>query len=156
MFVRPSFPNFPVHYCTLRFPSFSRTFTFFTVPMRKNCRTWSFTDYCEEYLWFFSISFPQRMERKIGRRPAFFASFPVLSRPAIGAFPSRTVRTGRGISYRVAITFWSHAQNPSERKSISYKVPPDLLLLDRSPNIGPLISRWKLDKFKNCWNKQTL
>ncbi len=32
-------------------------------------------------------------------------------------------------------------------------VPPDHLFLDRSPNIGPLISRWELDKFKNCWNK---
>ncbi len=27
---------------------------------------------------------------------------------------------------------------------------PDHLLLDRSPNIGPLISRWELDIFKNC------
>ncbi len=27
---------------------------------------------------------------------------------------------------------------------------PDHLLLDRSPNIGPLISRWELDKFRNC------
>jgi hypothetical protein len=25
--------------------------------------------------------------------------------------------------------------------------------LDRFPNIGPLISHWELDKFKNCWNK---
>ncbi len=25
-------------------------------------------------------------------------------------------------------------------------------ILDRSPNVGPLISRWELDKFKNCWN----
>ncbi len=32
-------------------------------------------------------------------------------------------------------------------------VPPDHLLLNRTPNIGPLISRWELDKFKNCWNK---
>jgi hypothetical protein len=32
-------------------------------------------------------------------------------------------------------------------------VPPDHLILDRSPNIGPPISRWELDKFKNCWNK---
>jgi hypothetical protein len=30
---------------------------------------------------------------------------------------------------------------------------PDHVLLDRSPNIGLLISRWELDKFKNCWNK---
>jgi hypothetical protein len=29
-------------------------------------------------------------------------------------------------------------------------VPPDHLLLDSAPNIGPLISRWELDKFKNC------
>jgi hypothetical protein len=28
-------------------------------------------------------------------------------------------------------------------------VPPDHLLLDRTPNIGPIISRWELDKFKN-------
>ncbi len=27
------------------------------------------------------------------------------------------------------------------------------LLLDSAPNIGPLISRWELDKFKNCWFK---
>ncbi len=33
------------------------------------------------------------------------------------------------------------------------QLPPNHLLLDRSPNIGPLISRWELDKFKNCWNK---
>jgi hypothetical protein len=32
-------------------------------------------------------------------------------------------------------------------------VPPDHLLLDRSPNIGPLISCWELDKSKNCWNE---
>jgi hypothetical protein len=32
-------------------------------------------------------------------------------------------------------------------------VPHDHLSLDRSPNIGPLISRWELDKFRNCWNK---
>jgi hypothetical protein len=32
-------------------------------------------------------------------------------------------------------------------------VPPDHLLLDRSPNIGPLLSHWELGKFKNCWNK---
>jgi hypothetical protein len=30
---------------------------------------------------------------------------------------------------------------------------PDHLLLDNAPNIGPLISRWELDKFKNCCNK---
>jgi hypothetical protein len=32
-------------------------------------------------------------------------------------------------------------------------LPPNHLLLDGSPNIGPLISRWELDKFKICWNK---
>jgi hypothetical protein len=26
----------------------------------------------------------------------------------------------------------------------------DHLLLDSAPNIGPLISHWELDKFKNC------
>jgi hypothetical protein len=32
-------------------------------------------------------------------------------------------------------------------------LPLDHLLLDRSPNIGPQISLWELDKFKNCRNK---
>ncbi len=31
--------------------------------------------------------------------------------------------------------------------------PPYHLLLDRTPNIGPLISCWELDKFRKCWNK---
>ncbi len=31
--------------------------------------------------------------------------------------------------------------------------PPHHLLLDSAPNLGPLISRWELDKFKDCWNK---
>ncbi len=35
----------------------------------------------------------------------------------------------------------------------STEIPPDHLSLDMSPNIGPLISRWELDKFKNRWNK---
>jgi hypothetical protein len=33
-------------------------------------------------------------------------------------------------------------------------IPPDQhLLLDSAPNFGPLLSRWELDKFKNCLNK---
>jgi hypothetical protein len=27
---------------------------------------------------------------------------------------------------------------------------PDHQFLDRSPNIAPIISRWELEKFKNC------
>jgi hypothetical protein len=34
-----------------------------------------------------------------------------------------------------------------------HMVPPDHLLLDSAPTIGPLVSRWELDKFKNYWNK---
>jgi hypothetical protein len=29
-------------------------------------------------------------------------------------------------------------------------VPPDHLFLDSAPNVGPLISRWKINKFENC------
>jgi hypothetical protein len=35
----------------------------------------------------------------------------------------------------------------------SSEIAPDHLLLDSVPNIGPFISRWEPDKFKNCWNK---
>jgi hypothetical protein len=30
-------------------------------------------------------------------------------------------------------------------------VTPDHLLLDSAPNLGPLISRWEINKFENCW-----
>ncbi len=33
----------------------------------------------------------------------------------------------------------------------SARLPPDHLLLDRSPNLGPHISRWEINKFENCW-----
>jgi hypothetical protein len=57
----------------------------------------------------------------------------------------------------LALVIW-----PSRRKSYSVqirfassqlrtqKMPPDNLLLDSVPNLGPLISHWELDKFKNC------
>ncbi len=38
--------------------------------------------------------------------------------------------------------------------SCNVAVPPNHLLLDRSSNIGPLISRWELGQLKNCWNKR--
>ncbi len=47
--------------------------------------------------------------------------------------------------------------NEQFSKSCSRKVPsvpPDHLLLDSAPNLGPLVSCWELDKFKmKCWNK---
>jgi hypothetical protein len=32
-------------------------------------------------------------------------------------------------------------------------LPPDHLLLDSAPNLGPLTSRWEINKFENCWYK---
>jgi hypothetical protein len=32
-------------------------------------------------------------------------------------------------------------------------LPPDHLLFDSAPNLGPLISRWEINKFQNCWHK---
>jgi hypothetical protein len=32
-------------------------------------------------------------------------------------------------------------------------IPPDHLLLDSAPNLGPLISHWEIYKFKNCLYK---
>ncbi len=34
-----------------------------------------------------------------------------------------------------------------------FTVPPDHLLLDSAPNLGPLISHWEINKFQNCWYK---
>ncbi len=39
------------------------------------------------------------------------------------------------------------------KRKISFKfqrVPLDHLLLDSAPNLGPLISRWEINKFENC------
>ncbi len=32
-------------------------------------------------------------------------------------------------------------------------IPHYHLLLDSAPNLGPLISRWEIHNFENCWNK---
>ncbi len=32
-------------------------------------------------------------------------------------------------------------------------IPPDHLLLDSAPNLGPPISRWEINKFESCWYK---
>jgi hypothetical protein len=34
-----------------------------------------------------------------------------------------------------------------------FDIPPDYVSLDSAPNLGPLISCWELDTFKNFWNK---
>jgi hypothetical protein len=40
-----------------------------------------------------------------------------------------------------------------KRGSIRVHLPPDHLLLDSAPNLGPLISRWEINKFENCLYK---
>ncbi len=32
-------------------------------------------------------------------------------------------------------------------------IPPDQLLLDNVPNLGPLMTRWEINKLENCWYK---
>ncbi len=41
----------------------------------------------------------------------------------------------------------------SSLERLRWLVPPDHLLLDSAPNFGPLLFRWKINKFKNCWYK---
>ncbi len=36
---------------------------------------------------------------------------------------------------------------------VIFYIPPDHLILDNTPNLGPLISRWKINQFENCWYK---
>ncbi len=64
--------------------------------------------------------------------------------------------------YHQKAFYRKNERNKSSRKTFNFanfvlymfaRIPPDHLLLDRYPNIGPLISRWELDNFKNCWNK---
>jgi hypothetical protein len=40
-----------------------------------------------------------------------------------------------------------------DNESLGHWVPPDHLLLDSAPNVGPLISRWEINKFENYWYK---
>ncbi len=49
--------------------------------------------------------------------------------------------------------FWTADSSTHNTGCTCPIVPPDHLLLDRSHNIAPLISRWELHKYKNCWNK---
>jgi hypothetical protein len=55
----------------------------------------------------------------------------------------------RAFSLRVQV--WCQQTLPVVKRRSAF-APPDHQFLDRSPNIGPLISRSELGKFKNCWN----
>ncbi len=37
----------------------------------------------------------------------------------------------------------------NEEILVSMDLPPDYLLLDSAPNLGPLIYRWEINKFEN-------
>ncbi len=68
-----------------------------------------------------------------------------------GSFPwARAFGWPRGYS-----DHWRERGNPYSFTSgildYCYDGTPDHLLLDMSPNIGPFISRWELDKFKIFW-----
>jgi hypothetical protein len=39
------------------------------------------------------------------------------------------------------------------KSSRAWTVPPDHLLFNSAPILGRLISRWEINKFKNCWYK---
>jgi hypothetical protein len=43
-----------------------------------------------------------------------------------------------------------HIKFSRESKTLANKDTPDYLLLDSVPNLGPLISRWEINKFENC------
>ncbi len=71
--------------------------------------------------------------------------------------PSKTFQSGKyrnpiQTSSKRTLKFPQHLDFKCPQKRQRW-LPPAHLLLDRSLNIGPLISRWELDKFKNCWNK---
>ncbi len=40
---------------------------------------------------------------------------------------------------------FSEESSPSEPT-----IPPNYLLLDSAPNVGPLISHWEINKFEDC------
>ncbi len=46
--------------------------------------------------------------------------------------------------------FGTHLYLQSVELKSTEIVPPDHLLLDSAPNLGPLISRWEVNKFGNC------
>jgi hypothetical protein len=59
---------------------------------------------------------------------------------------------GRHLLEFIAVILWNasciHAKSVERRR-----VPADHLLLDSALNLVPLISRWEMNKFENCWLK---
>ncbi len=53
--------------------------------------------------------------------------------------------------FNVACLSWN--VNPLPIEVLPTLLPPDHLLLDSAPNLGPLISCWEINEFKNCWYK---
>ncbi len=69
------------------------------------------------------------------------------------SFWSRRRTTNTLVATEEAAANCWRRRTPTNLSALLVALPPDHLLLDRSPNVGPLISRWKIDKFKNFWNK---
>ncbi len=73
---------------------------------------------------------------------------PVSPSPIVVFF--RTVPGNVNTNGQSKKTFTRKAIEAPRKQKQPQEQPPDHLLLDRSLNIGPLKSRWELDKFKNC------
>ncbi len=59
----------------------------------------------------------------------------------------------RMIIHPPASYIWTCSLLTRETGILCITVPSDHLVLDSAPNLGPLISRWEINKFKNCWYK---
>ncbi len=55
----------------------------------------------------------------------------------------------RRLDFLTSCFFFAYSILLTFLERLASKNTPDHVLLDRSPSIGPLISRWELDKFKN-------
>ncbi len=67
---------------------------------------------------------------------------------------SSTVKKKKGKQWRRTLRFFESKKIFEMRYfGVKCKVLHDHLLLDRALNLGPLISRWEITKFQNCWYK---
>ncbi len=100
------------------------------------------------------ISFSVNLPRPSTPQPYFFGRSPVLGQRCSAQKHLKSLF--RQVEWYIC--FWTLKTDLDFQVSclfphapISDGGTPDHLLLDSAPNLGPLIPRWEVNKFENCW-----
>ncbi len=113
------------------------------------------TDIYEQALHAHAVQKPIHLRKLLSFRRRFLLASPQLQ-CTHGMQVGDMVMRGLWIEdtgVKTATSFPTHMNTNPNYLQHALLLPPGHLLLDSAPNLGPLISRWEINKFENYWYK---